>query len=200
MRKPEIREVVPKVYARHYEIEIRVVQRRLALVLVGVFEIRFQVALSPFAPERAFEQVRLGSVGVMAAIDLRALDRPELVFQSAPNIFEVPIDHRWTGRLSDNVTRVLASNLARRLPRTSVLTSTPAGASVRTLAVEIHQFHSVSGGDASLHATATISGATSRTRTYSLTQPLAGDGYAALTAAQSTLLAQLAKAITTDLL
>ena len=138
---------------------------------------------------------------VVSPVTLPAyIDRPELVFQSAPNIFEVPIDHRWTGRLSDNVTRVLASNLARRLPRTSVLTSPPPSTSPTTLAVEIHQFHSVSGGDATLHATATVTGSPSKTRTYSLTEPLSGDGYPALTAAQSNLLAKLAQAIATDLL
>ena len=43
------------------------------------------------------------------------IDRGELVFQSEANRFEVPYEHRWAGSLRETTTRVLGTNLARRL-------------------------------------------------------------------------------------
>lgn len=128
------------------------------------------------------------------------VDRPELVFQRGANRFEVPANHRWTGSLEENVTGVLAANLARRVSGVAVRGHPwPGAAPAVTIAVDIQRFHAVSGGDAVLEATWHVSGRAARTHHGAFQEPLRRDGYDAMVAAQSRLLAMLADAIAASL-
>ena len=91
------------------------------------------------------------------------IDRGELVFQSAPNKFEVPYEQRWAGSLRDTTTRVLGTNLARRLGTGNLhFYPWPPGTPLRyQVRVEVQQFHALSGGDAILEATWRIDDGTS---------------------------------------
>jgi uncharacterized protein len=129
------------------------------------------------------------------------IDRGELVFQSHENRFEVPYEHRWAGSLRETTTRVLGTNLARRLGTGNLHLhpwdpGTPLRYQVR---VDMRQFHAVSGGDALLQCAWRIEdksgGQVVVRQAGNFTEPVQGDGYEAVVAAQSRLLSQLADAI-----
>lgn len=129
------------------------------------------------------------------------IDRAELVFQSETNRFEIPFERRWAGSLEETTTRVLGTNLARRL-KTGNLHLYPwePGTDLRyQVRVQIRQFHAVSAGDAILDAQWRIENGSSHSLLVSgvshLTEPVIGDGYDAVVAAESRLLAQLADTI-----
>ena len=75
------------------------------------------------------------------------VDRAELVFQSGPNEFQVPADAHWTGGLKENVSRVLAADLGRRLHSGNVLAFpwNPSAKLRYQVAVDVSQFHAISG-------------------------------------------------------
>lgn len=129
------------------------------------------------------------------------IDRPELVFQNSEYRFEIPLGHRWTGSLRDTTTRVLGTNLARRLNTGNFwLYPWPADSSIRyQVAIDVRRFHAVSEGDAILEAAWAVADARSGRiivrKSAAFTEPLVGDGYDAVVAAESRLLAQLADAI-----
>ncbi|MEQ1861374.1 MAG: PqiC family protein [Chthoniobacteraceae bacterium] len=129
------------------------------------------------------------------------IDRGEVVFQSEANRFEVPYDHRWAGSLRETTTRVLGTNLARRLGTGNLhLHPWAPGTTVRyQVSVDVRQFHAVSGGDAILQTAwrveDTQSGRVVVRQAGNFTEPVQGDGYEAVVAAESRLLAQLADAI-----
>ncbi len=126
------------------------------------------------------------------------IDRGEIVFQSEANRFEIPYERRWAGNLRASTTRVLGTNLARRLGTGNLhLYPWEPGTSLRwQVRVEIQQFHAVSGGDAILQCSWTIEdkqgGGIVVRKVGSFTEPVRGDGYEAIVAAESRLLAQLA--------
>ncbi|MBS0660446.1 MAG: membrane integrity-associated transporter subunit PqiC [Verrucomicrobia bacterium] len=129
------------------------------------------------------------------------IDRGELVFQSQDNRFEIPYEHRWAGNLRAGTTRVIGTNLARLLGTGNLQLypwdpGTPMRYQVR---VDIRQFHAVSGGDAILQCVWQIEDRTSRRtvvrKVGDFSEPVRGDGYEAIVAAQSRLLAQLARSI-----
>ncbi len=132
------------------------------------------------------------------------VDRGELVFESAPNSFEIPYEHRWAGNLRDSMTSVLGANLSRRLGTGNLHlypweTGTPLRWQVR---VEVTKFHALSGGDAVLEAGWRIDDEASGKRLNrrgTFTEAVSGDGYAAVVAAESRLLGQLAEAIAGDI-
>jgi len=133
------------------------------------------------------------------------LDRAEIVFQSGTNQFQVPSNARWAGSLGDNISRVLAADLGRILRSGNVLSHPwPAGITPRyQIAIDIQQFHSISGSDAILEASWRIENpATAQTfsrRSASFREPISGDGYPAIVAAQSRLLDRLAADIARSL-
>ncbi len=128
------------------------------------------------------------------------VDRPEVVFQRGANRFEVPANHLWMGSLKENVTGVLAANLSGRMPATAVRVYPWSGTRPAvTVAVDLQRFHSVSGGDALLEAIWHVSGDAAGTHRASFEEPLAGDGYDGIVAAESRLLARLAEAIAVSL-
>lgn len=140
------------------------------------------------------------SLGV-GAINLPSyIDRSELVFQSGPNEFQVPPNVSWAGSLQDNIAAVLARDLQDQLGAREVLTYPwPAGrAPARRVALDIRQFHGISGSDAVLDVDWRIensSGGTIAHGSGSFREPIEGDGYASVVAAESRLLAQCAAAI-----
>ena len=127
------------------------------------------------------------------------IDRAELVYQSGPNEFQVPPNERWTGSLRDNISQVLATDLARKLGAREVLAYPwPAGRSPHyQIAIDISQFHAISGNDAVLDLSWQIINSTtteaSVRRSASLSEPVHGDGYSAVVAAQSRLLERCAE-------
>ena len=129
------------------------------------------------------------------------IDRGEVVFQSQDNKFEIPYERRWAGNLRATATRVLGTNLARELNTGNLwLYPWDPGTPVRwQVRVEVRQFHARSGGDAILQCEWRIEDRTTRRavvrRVSDLSEPVRGDGYEAIVAAESRLLARLARAI-----
>jgi len=129
------------------------------------------------------------------------IDRAELVFQSGPNRFEVPPEHRWAGDLEQSFSSVLATNIGHRANTASVY-SFPWEPSLRpryTVPVRVHQFHALSGGDAILEVSWEVLDGVSKEAVYrgsqTFTEALCQEGYDGVVAAESRLVAQLADAI-----
>lgn len=126
------------------------------------------------------------------------VDRAELVFQSGPNEFQVPADAHWTGGLKENISRVLAANLGRRLHSGNVLAFpwNPDAKLRYQVAVDVSQFHAISGEGAILEVSWRVLSADGKTSIRrgngSFHEPIVGDGYAAVVLAENRLLAQLA--------
>lgn len=141
------------------------------------------------------------ALGVGPVILPDYIDRAELVFQSADHRFQIPYEHRWAGSLRETTTRVLGTNLARVLGTGNLhLHPWDSDTELRySVQVNIRQFHALSGGDAILEATWRVEGRDStdpvRRASGNFTEPVVGDGYDAVVAAQSRLLSQLARAI-----
>lgn len=151
---------------------------------------------------RASHDLVLG-IGPVSVPDY--IDRAELVFQSAPNRFEVPPDHRWAGDLEKTLTSVLATNIGHRAGTASVYPH-PWDPSLRprcSIPVRIHQFHAVSGGDAILEVSWEVLDGTTKQPlnrgSKIFTEALGEEGYDGVVAAESRLLGQLADAISSML-
>ncbi len=129
------------------------------------------------------------------------IDRTQLVFQSGENEFQVPTKASWTGPLGENVTQVLADDLGQKLNSGNVQRFPwPANARLRyQVVVNVEQFHGVSGREAILDVSWLVEDPGSRAilsrHRASLREPIQGDGYEPLVAAESRLLDQLAGAI-----
>ena len=128
------------------------------------------------------------------------IDRSELVFQSGPNEFQVPPNVSWTGSLQENIASVLARDLREQLGAREVLTYPwPSGrAPAQRVALDVRQFHGISGSDAILDTAWRIEGANGsvlRRGSVNLREPIQGDGYSAVVAAESRLLARCAAVI-----
>ncbi len=128
------------------------------------------------------------------------IDRSELVFQSGPNEFQVPPNVSWAGSLPENIASVLARDLQAQLgAREVVAYPWPAGrAPRRRVALDVRQFHGISGSEAILDAAWRIedsSGGIISRGSGTFREPIHGDGYGPVVAAESRLLAQCAAAI-----
>lgn len=129
------------------------------------------------------------------------VDRAELVFQSDDYQFQVPAKVRWAGSLGENFTRTLAADVASRLGSGSVLPYPwPPGTRLRRqVAVDVRQFHAVSGGEAILEVAWRLEEPGSRRvlrrQNGRFTERIVGDGYGPVVAAESRLVARLADAI-----
>ncbi len=145
------------------------------------------------------------SVGVGPVSLPGYMDRAELVFQSGPNEFQVPSDAHWTGGLKENVSRVLATNLGRRLHSGNVLAFPwNPGAKLRyQIAVDVSQFHAISGQGAVLEVSWRVLNSdgsnTIRRGNGAFHAPIVGDGYGAVVAAENNLLGQLADSMAASL-
>ncbi|CAN5470742.1 hypothetical protein BH20VER3_BH20VER3_23400 [soil metagenome] len=141
--------------------------------------------------------VSVGPVSLPAYID-----RAELVFQNGTNEFPVPSNVRWLGSLPENISRVLAENLGHVLHSSRVRSSLETGFTPRyQVALDVRQFHGISGREAILDVSWRIlSGGEVLSRQSALFhEPIVGDGYGPLVAAESRLLEQCALAIAQSL-
>lgn len=133
------------------------------------------------------------------------IDRPELVFQSGTNQFQVPTTAVWTGTLHDNVVQTLRDDVGRRLDSGNVVAfPAPSGTPVRyQVEVNVAQFHAISGTNAILDVSWRVvepsSGRTISRHNGSYSEPIAGDGYDAVVKAESGLVGQLADGIVRSL-
>jgi uncharacterized lipoprotein YmbA len=132
------------------------------------------------------------------------IDRSELVFQNGPNEFQVPPNVSWAGSLQENIAAVIAQNLQEQLGAREVVSYPwPSGrAPTRRVALDIRQFHGISGGDAILDVDWRLQDSSGNTLAHgsgSFREPIQGDGYAAVVAAESRLLAQCAAGIARSL-
>jgi len=141
------------------------------------------------------------SVGVGPVKLPEYIDREEIVFQSSEHKIEVPSEQLWAGPLDKNVTRVLSTNIARKLRSVNVV-SYPwqRNSSLQyQVTVNIDQFHSRTGGDALLQASWRIhresDGKVISERSKNFTRPVEKDGYEGIASAQSKLLDDLAYVI-----
>ena len=130
---------------------------------------------------------------------------PNWSFRVVPNEFSVPADAHWAGSLKESISRVLAVDLGRRLHSGNVL-SFPWDPDARLryrVAVDVGQFHAVSGQGAILEVAWRVESpdgkTTIRRGNGSFHEPIAGDGYNPVVTAEDNLLAQLADAIAATL-
>lgn len=128
------------------------------------------------------------------------IDRPEVVFANGPNEFQVPSDALWLGSLRENIIRTVAANLGGILRSSNVRSWLQGGTKARyRVALDIKQFHGISGQEAILQLSWQIqdgaSGQTISRQSGSFREPIVGDGYGPLVKAESRLLEQASRAI-----
>lgn len=145
------------------------------------------------------------SVGVGPVSLAGYLDRANLVFQESGNRMAVAESHRWAGDLEENIARVTATNLGRRLGTGNVRTY-PWGSDSELryqVSLDIRQLHGNADGDAVLDAAWRVYSLPDRrmiaSKSWSGTEPLKADGYDELAAAESRLLGHLATQIAASL-
>ncbi len=133
------------------------------------------------------------------------LDRPNLVFQESGNRMNVSESNRWAGDLEENIARVTATNLGRRL-NTGNVRVYPWGSDNELryqVSIDIRQMHGKDDGEAFLDAAWRVYSLPDRrmisSKSWSGTEDMAGDGYEAMAAAESKLLARLATEIAAGL-
>jgi len=137
-------------------------------------------------------------IGVGPIVLAEYIDRPNLVLQDAPNRLAVAEDHRWAGDLAASITRVTAANLGRRLQTGNVRSYPwPRDDELKfQVSLDIRQFHGSQDGFAVLEAGWRVYSLPDRrlkaSRSFVAREQLASDGYQAMVAAQSKLLARLA--------
>ncbi len=169
-------------------------------------ETRFYVLTALAVAERPSD----GSAGSRPTVGLRPvelpaqLDRPQIVTRVGGNALRLAEFDQWAAPLGDNVTRVLAENLALLIPTERVAVFPWAGAVPidYEVAVDITRFEGTLGGDCWLVAAWTISrrgGKVPATTGKSSHSEPAGGGYATLVSAQSRLVAALGRDLATAL-
>ncbi len=140
-------------------------------------------------------------IGVGPVTLAEYIDRPNLVIQQAANQLAVSEDNRWAGDLAASIARVTAVNLGRDLNTGNVRTYPwQSDEEIRyQVTLDIRQLHSSEDGYAVIEAGWRAYALPDRTLKASSTfvdrEPLAADGYTAMVAAQSRLLARLADKI-----
>ena len=126
------------------------------------------------------------------------IDRPNVVLARGEHELAIAEDHRWAGDLQDSIARVTATNLGRRVGTGNVRTYPWQGdGGLRwQVTLDVRQLHAGADGyaviEAGWRAYALPGGAVAAARTFVDREPLESDGYPALVAAQSRLLARLA--------
>jgi uncharacterized lipoprotein YmbA len=133
------------------------------------------------------------------------LDRPNLIFQESGNRMSVSENHRWAGDLEENIARVTATNLGRKLGTGNVRVY-PWGTDGELryqVSLDIRQLHATADGDAVLDAAWRVYSLPDRrmisSKSWSGTEDLKADGFEGAAAAESRLLARLADEIAVSL-
>lgn len=138
------------------------------------------------------------AIGVGPLVLAEYLDRPNLVLQDTPNRLSVAEDHRWAGDLAASIERVTATNLGRRLGTGNVRTYPwqRDDEISQQVTLDVRQLHGGADGYAVIEVGWRVYSLPDRrlkaSRTFVAREELAADGYQALVAAQSRLLARLA--------
>lgn len=177
---------------------VRIFVLALALFAVGCASPKSFYVLNPEGPAPAGGGVAIG-VGPVSLAGY--LDRANLVFQESGNRMAIAESHRWAGDLEENIARVTAANLGRRLGTGNVRTY-PWGSDGDLryqVTLDIRQLHGTADGDAVLEAAWRVYVLPERrmlaSRSWSGSEPLSADGYDAMAAAESRLLARLSHEI-----
>lgn len=173
-----------------------------ALLLAGCVSPKSYYVLTPEGPAPSGGGMTIG-VGPVSLAGY--LDRSNLVFQESGNRMAVAESHRWAGDLEENIARVTATNLGRKLGTGNVRTY-PWGSDGDLryqVSLDIRQLHGTADGDAVIDAAWRVYSLPDRrlatSRSWSGAEPLRADGYDELAAAQSRLLARLAGEIASSL-
>ena len=144
------------------------------------------------------------AIGVGPVVIPQYLDRPQLVTRSSDNRLDVGETDQWGGRLSDNITRVLAENLSGLLQtdRISIYPWTDATAVGIQVTADIVEFERDAGGTVTLSAFWNITDVANAkilvTRRSTITKDVGAkgtDSYDATIAAMSSALADLSQEI-----
>jgi uncharacterized lipoprotein YmbA len=143
------------------------------------------------SPRPASTSARPISISVGPANLPEYLDRPEIVVRSGPNQLHLVDSDRWAERLSVNVSRVVAGNLALLLPEATVVvmpTRTDRGTDL-DVALDLIAFEPDPAGNCTISGRWVVTGAEGRTEITSgriaVNEHAEGDGYAAVAAAFS---------------
>ena len=141
------------------------------------------------------------AIGVGPVEMPRYLDRPQIAVRSGANELLYNETHRWAEVLKDNVTDVLAENLARLVP-TDRVTVFPWGRMTTIdyqVVAGISRFDADTSGNVVLSANWKLYREQSREvvaqKTTVFTEPVGGDGYTEIVAAQSRAVAALSREI-----
>lgn len=133
------------------------------------------------------------------------LERDNLVLQEAGNRLAISESHRWAGDLAENIASVTATNLSREKQTSNIRVypwESDSGLSWQ-VSLDITHLHGDHDGNAVLDASWRVYALPARTiaanRSWSGTEPLLNDGYDELAAAESRLLARLAREIASSL-
>jgi uncharacterized lipoprotein YmbA len=156
----------------------------------------FRLSAVPGATRRSRRRVvELRSVGLP-----RYLDRAEILRAAGPNRLDLLSGDRWGEPLAEMIGRVLGQDLTQRLPGSTVF-STGGALSIDSDAVaevEIQRFEQEEGGPVLLLAQLAVQAVPRGRRTARMVRiqaPVEGPGTAALVAAMSRALGQLADAL-----
>ena len=154
-------------------------------------------ALAPVPVPISATKIQAPPTIVVREVSLpRYLDRPQIVTRTGAHRLRFAEYAHWGGDLREDVTRVMAENLARRLSGSAVLPA-PTFAAVKsdvTVNVELLRFEAADDGEVHLAARWGIQGA--QIREITLSRPRPGEAVdAALVGVMSELLGDLAAAI-----
>jgi uncharacterized lipoprotein YmbA len=162
---------------------------------------RFYILSAVSAETAAPPAGQATAIGVGPVELPRYLDRPQIAVRSGANELRYNETHRWAEALKDNLTDVLAENLARLVP-TDRVTVFPWGRMTTIdfqVAADISRFDADASGNVVLSANWTIYREQSREvvaqKTTVFTEPVGGDDYTEIVAAQSRALAALSREI-----
>jgi uncharacterized lipoprotein YmbA len=156
-------------------------------------------ASAPAAETRTDISVSVGPVSIPASID-----RPQMVLGDGLRPVRLDEQHRWAMPLQENLSSVIAQNLAALLgtPNVTRFPRTSAAQADFRVTVDVERFESVAAQSVGLDAAWTVrrmsDGATELHRS-SVREPVQGDDYEALAAAHSRAVARLSQDIATAL-
>jgi uncharacterized protein len=160
--------------------------------------------LDPVPPQAPMQAAVPVAVQVAAVHIPPALDRQEMVRETAPHHLDVSDQNRWGGALDDMIQRVLTQDLAQRLPPNAVvLPHEPAPPRHDVIAVDILQFDEDASGavvfDGSWSLTASDSGKPLASRHLRLSARAEPNSYGDQVAAMSRVLGELSDKIAHEL-
>lgn len=160
--------------------------------------------LDPVPPQGAMPAAPSIPVQVASVHIPPALDRQEMVRESAPHQLDISDQNRWGGSLDNMVQRVLTQDLAQRLsPSSVVLPQEPAPAPHDAIVVDILQFDQDASGqvifDGSWSLTASDSDKPLTSRHVRLSARAGSNSYSDQVAVMSKLIGELSDNIARDL-